>query len=150
MVSYFSGFVRRRNGMAWRLSVDHCYISDPSRNVGEKAMTPEQEAELIEKMATEICYAGFVVPYNYGGPGRYWEGVVEAKKEAYRRDARAALSIVKPIIRADALEEAKDLVDALHALEWDSKDPAYVDGFMQAVVEISEGINDLKSEGQKP
>lgn len=52
--------------------------------------------------------------------------------------------------REEALGEAKDLVDALHALEWDSEDRAYVYGFMQAVVDISEGISDLKSKGQKP
>jgi hypothetical protein len=70
-------------------------------------MTPEQEAELIEKMATEICYAWFAGKnIDYGGPKKYWKGVVEAKKEVYRREARAALSIAAPILRDEALEEA--------------------------------------------
>jgi hypothetical protein len=73
-------------------------------------MTLEQEADLIDEMAAEICYADFTARgLDYGGPKKYWKGVVEAKKESYRREARAALRIAWPIIRDGALEDAASM-----------------------------------------
>jgi hypothetical protein len=62
-------------------------------------------------MAAEICYAGFSGIYDYGGPGRYWKGVSPEKKAAYRKEARAALSIAAPILRNEALEEAATILE---------------------------------------
>jgi hypothetical protein len=107
-------------------------------------MTPEQEAELIEEIAAEICYAAFVPPIDYGGSKRYWKGVVEAKKEAYRREARAALRIAKPIIRADALEEA------LSEAEDEAQRTGEGDGEFYIARKIVDRIDALKSKGQKP
>jgi hypothetical protein len=83
-------------------------------------MTPEKEDALVDKMAAEICYAGFSGIYDYGGTGRYWEGVSPEKKAAYRKEARAALSIAAPILRNEAICDHLETVDELPAKfeEW--------------------------------
>lgn len=109
-------------------------------------MTPEKEAELVEKMAAEICYAGFVAPIDYGGPTRYWKGVVEAKKEAYRREARAALAIAAPILRDEALDEAKIAVEREYLTDPDDYDDGDI-AYDKGVRYCAAAIDSLKTQG---
>lgn len=100
-------------------------------------MTPEQEAELVDKMAKEACE-------SMGTP---WDALAPEAREERTHEMRAALSIAKPIIRDEALEEANK---TLFALGLDN-----VPLFMQHDIcardmQISAAIRALKSKGQKP
>lgn len=107
-------------------------------------MTPEQEAELIEKMAGEILR---FVPVGYG-----------MRADEAEQYARAALSIAKPIIRADALEEA---AKAAEGIECEAAGDEYKSGgngnfwdndsiYGTARIDVARSIRALKSKGQKP
>jgi hypothetical protein len=59
--------------------------------------------ELVEKMARAVCDAS------------HWQGcfdgiTLEAERDKFRVYARAALAVARPFIRAEALEEAEDVV----------------------------------------
>jgi hypothetical protein len=88
-------------------------------------MTPEQEAELIEKMADAI--------------GEVWD-CPEEDDERLLVYARAALSIAKPVIRDEALEEAMKA----------AAPPAWQKGSFRAEgrEEAVDAIAALKSKGQ--
>jgi hypothetical protein len=109
-------------------------------------MTPEQEAELVEKMAREI--------YESVRPKGSFDAV-KAEREADGLDfppahmcpsfiaARAALRIAKPVIRDEALEDASDNL-IIEAQREGSDDTAYTLRSAAAFVSA------LKSKGQKP
>jgi len=104
-------------------------------------MTPEKEAELIEEIAAEIAYAAFVPPIDYGGPKVYWRTIVPKRKEVYRREARAAFAIAKPVLRDEALEEVIDLAKQFLG---------FADTTSRADEELVSRIRALKSKGHNP
>jgi hypothetical protein len=86
------------------------------------AMTPEQEADLIEKMHEA-----------------YFSREISSGRESMER----ALSFAKPIIRDEALEDAK-------AACWPSKDDNWTSDQIVAFATAVARINAIKSKGQKP
>ena len=115
-------------------------------------MTPEQEDELIEKMAVNL---------RDNSPPWFprkekWEKLEERAREEWRKQARAALSISKPIIRNEALRIASDICRG-RALKW-AKDEFHEDAktAQRARTSYAEAdrcaadIDALKSKGQKP
>jgi hypothetical protein len=74
---------------------------------GEKAMTDD---ELVEKMARASAACAIYCPLDKPDGAAYWR----RNAERHRKEARAALSIAKPILRNEALEEAALAADHLN------------------------------------
>ena len=121
-------------------------------------MTPEQEDELIEKAARAMCaeMQPSKDPDELGPAPRGTLGLLPFWYRGYGRQASAALSIAKPIIRNEALRIASDICRG-RALKW-AKDEFHEDAktAQRARTSYAEAdrcaadIDALKSKGQKP
>ena len=75
-------------------------------------MKPEDvPPEWVESGAIELCWVGF----HQALPGKtvksYWRNVSPTAKQQYRKEVRAALAAVAPLIRRAALEEAAGVAE---------------------------------------
>ena len=108
----------------------------------ELVMTPEQEDELIDKMAEHLR--------EHSPPWfprkEKWEKLEERAREEWRKQAIAALSLANPIIRDEALEDAARACESSFARDdpsvWKLREPTQD--------ELATYIRSLKSKGQKP